>query len=224
MTYQNHPQPRYYAVVAYFSFFVLAMGIEALLSGAWVNRPGAQAEAAGGREPRPPWRRNGGAVPGFALMGAAMVAACLNGEWTAGLAMRPEYTFVPAAQKLTSYIDQHPNGKRLLLSISGDEISMTTHLPAICDDFGTEDLVSKLRDYEPGWFATWNDIDPGTLEDLHHTYSLEQVATFHAFDHPERNMLVLFKLHPLPNGQVRDSEVEKLQVALPGDKIEIPIE
>jgi hypothetical protein len=224
MTYQNHPQPRYYAVVAYFSFFVLAMGIEALLSGAWVNRPGAQAEAPGGREPRPPWRRNGGAVLGFALMGAAMVAACLNGEWTAGLAMRPEYTFVPAAQKLTSYIDQHPNGKRLLLSISGDEISMTTHLPAICDDFGTEDLVSKLRDYEPGWFATWNDIDPGTLEDLHHTYSLEQVATFHAFDHPERNMLVLFKLHPLPNGQVRDSEVEKLQVALPGDKIEIPIE
>jgi hypothetical protein len=37
-------------------------------------------------------------------------------------------------------------------------------------------------------------------------------------------MLVLFKLHPLPNGQVRDSELEKLQVALPGDKIEIPIE
>jgi hypothetical protein len=138
--------------------------------------------------------------------------------------MRPEYTFVPAARKLTNYIDQHPNGKRLLLSISGDEISMTTHLPAICDDFGTADLVSKLRDYDPGWFATWNDVDPGTLEDLHHTYSLEQVATFHAFDHPDRNMLVLFKLHPLPNGQVRDSELEKLQVALSGDKIEIPIE
>jgi hypothetical protein len=37
-------------------------------------------------------------------------------------------------------------------------------------------------------------------------------------------MLVLFKLHPLPNGQMRDREVQNLQVALPGDKIEIPIE
>ena len=229
MTYQNHPQPRYYAVVAFFSFFVVAMGIEALLSGALGNGPaghGGQTEAAGGNEPnpKPAWKRNGAAVLGSALMGAAMVAGCLNAEWTAGLAMRPEYTLVPAARKLTSYIDQHPNGKRLLLSISGDEISMITHLPAICDDFGTQDLVSKLRDYEPGWFATWNDLDPGTLEDIHSRYSLEQVATFHALDHPDRNMLVLFKLHRLPNGQVRDPEVQNLQVALPRDKIEIPIE
>jgi len=229
MTYQNHPQPRYYAVVAFFSFFMVAMGIEALLSAVWVMEPaglGGEAEAVGSSEPkpRPVWRGNRAAILGFAFLGAAMVAACLNGEWTAGFAMRPEYTLVPAARKLTSYIDQHPNGKRLLLSISGDEISMITHLPAICDDFGTQDLVSKLPDYDPGWFATWNDVDPGTLEDLHSRYSVEQVATFHAFDHPDRNMLVLFKLHPLPNGQVRDREVQNLQVALPGDKIEIPIE
>jgi hypothetical protein len=227
MTYQNHPQPRYYAVVAFFWFFVLAMGIEAMLSSLRVNKAaglGTQTEADGGTELRPALKRNGAAVLGFALMGAAMVAGCLNGEWTAGLAMRPEYTLVPAARKLTSYIDQHPNGRRLLLSISGDEISMITHLPAICDDFGTQDLASKLRDYEPGWFATWNEFDPGTLEDIHSRYSVEQVATFHALDHPDRNMLVLFKLHRLPNGQVRDPTTQNLQVALPGDKIEIPIE
>lgn len=224
MTYQNHPQPRYYAVVAFFWFFVLTMGIEAMLSSLGVAGLGGQMEAGGGIEPRPAWKRNGAAVLGVALMGAAMVAACLNGEWTAGLAMRPEYTLVPAARNLTSYIDQHPNGKRLLLSISGDEISMITHLPAICDDFGTQDLVSKLRDYEPGWFATWNEFDPGTLEDIHSRYSVEQVATFHALDHPDRNILVLFKLHPLPNGEVRDPAAQNLQVALPGDKIEIPIE
>jgi hypothetical protein len=101
---------------------------------------------------------------------------------------------------------------------------MITHLPAICDDFGTQDLASKLRDYEPGWFATWNEFDPGTLEDIHSRYSVEQVATFHALDHPDRNMLVLFKLHRLPNGQVREPTTQNLQVALPGDKIEIPIE
>jgi 4-amino-4-deoxy-L-arabinose transferase-like glycosyltransferase len=229
MTYQNHPQPRYYAVVAFFLFFVLAIGIESLLSAArangWAAR-GMRAEVAGSGGPTAlaPWGRNGAAVLAVSVMTAALIGVCLNGEWTAVRALHPEYTLVPAAQKLASYVDRHPNGKRLLLSISGDEITMITHLPAICDDFGTQDLASKLGIYEPGWFATWNDLDPGTLEDIHSRYSLEQVATFHAFDHPDRNMLVLFKLHRLPGGAVRNSSVENLQVPLPGDKIEIPIE
>ena len=212
MTYQNHPQPRYYTVVAFFSFFVLAAGIDALLP--VVTLP----------KVLPDWRRLGAPTLGFSLLGAAVIAACLNGEWTLNLALNPEYTFVPAAQKLTHYIDQHPNGKRLMVSTSGDEITMITHLPTIGDDFGTLDLVTKLKDYQPGWFATWNDIDPGTLEDLHNHYSLEQAASFHALDHPERNVLVLFKLHPLPDGQTRDPGTQNLQVALPGDKIDIPIE
>ncbi len=57
-------------------------------------------------------------------------------HWT----RHPEYTWITAANQLTSYIDQHPNGNRLLLSISGDNITLITHLPAICDDFGTWDL------------------------------------------------------------------------------------
>ncbi len=123
-----------------------------------------------------------------------------------------------------NYIDAHPNGNRLLVSISGDEISLITHLPSICDDFGTQDLVSKLGRYQPGYWATWNDIDPGTLEDLHNRYSLEQVAGFRAFDDPERNVLVLFKLHPLAGGRIRNPSEGNLQVVLPDDKIEIPIQ
>jgi hypothetical protein len=86
------------------------------------------------------------------------------------------------------------------------------------------DLASKLAFYQPGWYATWNDLDPGTLEDLHSRFSLEQVASFRAFDDPERNLLVLFKLHPLPGGQVRSPGNQNLQIPLPGDKIEIPVE
>jgi hypothetical protein len=78
--------------------------------------------------------------------------------------------------------------------------------------------------YQPGWWATWNDIDPATLEDLHSRFSLEQVARFRAFDDPQRNVLVLFKLHPIPGGDVRDPGSENLQVPLPGDKIDIPIQ
>jgi 4-amino-4-deoxy-L-arabinose transferase-like glycosyltransferase len=232
MTYQNHPQPRYFTVIAFFSFFLVAIGVQALLSVAPARAVGREEaenlpDAAAQRSEvglGAMLKTSGAAIPGAALLATAVIAACVNIEWTVGFAMHPEYTLVSAAQRLTRYIDQHPNGKRLLLSISGDEITMITDLPTICDDFGTQDLVSKLKVYKPGWFATWNDLDPGTLEDLHHQYSLEQVASFHAFDHPDRNVLVLFKLHPLTNGQLHDGEARNLQVALPVDKIDIPIQ
>jgi hypothetical protein len=201
MTYQNHPQPRYFAVVAFFSFFVVALGAEALLRGAGAIRQ-----------------------LGAAVIAVAVIAMSVNCVQTINYATHPEYTFVNAAQQLTRYIDEHPNGKRLLVSISGDQITLVTHLPSLCDDFGTQDLASKLAVYQPGWYATWNDLDPGTLEDLHNRFSLEQVARFRAFDDPERNVLVLFKLHPLPNGEVRQPGEQNLQIPLPGDKIDIPVE
>jgi hypothetical protein len=138
--------------------------------------------------------------------------------------MHPQYTFVNAAEQLTQYIDAHPNGKRLLVSISGDELTLATHLPTLCDDFGTEQLPAKLAAYQPGWYASWNDLDPYTLDDLHVHYSLEQVANFNAFDDPDRNVLVLFKLHPLPRGEVRDAGEQDLKVALPDDAIDVPVE
>jgi hypothetical protein len=202
MTYQNHPQPRYFAVVAFFCFFVAAQGIEALL-----RQPG--------------WGRR----LGWVAVGLASAAVGIDAMWTLNFAAHPEYSFVEAAGRLTRYIDTHPNGKRLLLSISGDEITLITHLPTICDDFGTQDLPGKIALYQPGWYATWNDLDPGTLEDIHTHYRLEQVASFRAFDDPDRNELVLFKLHPWPDGNVPEpDEKTGLNVPLPEDKIDIPVE
>jgi len=206
MTYQNHPQPRYLAVVAFFCFIVVAKGAEALLSQSATNGV--------------PWARR----LGWAVVALAALAASINGVQTLNYAAHPEYTFVNAARQLTNFIDQHPNGNRLLVSISGDEITLVSHLPTLCDDFGTEPLTIKLAAYKPGWYASWNDLDPGTLEDLHTQFSLEQVASFPAFDDPERNLLVLFKLHPLPGGQVRDPGIENLKAVLPEDRIDIPVE
>jgi hypothetical protein len=124
-------------------------------------------------------------------------------------ATHPEYTFLNAAQNITRYIDQHPNGKRLLLSISGDEISLVTHLPAICDDFGTWDLPRRIHTYQPGWYASWNEVDPGTLEDLSTQYTLEKVASFRAFDDEDRDVLILYKLHPLRQPQNYDPPPEE---------------
>jgi 4-amino-4-deoxy-L-arabinose transferase-like glycosyltransferase len=216
MTYQNHPQPRYFAVVAFFSFLVVAQGIGALL-----GPSGSKAATSASETPSSEiWPRRLGWVA-LALVTAAVGG---NAYWTLNYAFHPEYTFVDAAQRLTSYIDTHPNGKRLLVSISGDQITLITHMPSICDDFGTQELVSKLGVYQPGWFATWNDIDPGTLEDLHNRYSLEQVASFRALDDSDRDVLVLFKLHPLPGGQVREPGDQNLQIQLPDDKIDIDVE
>jgi Dolichyl-phosphate-mannose-protein mannosyltransferase len=224
MTYQNHPQPRYYAVVAFFSFLVVAQGADALLGQS--AQPGTQSSDQPSQDMS---RQAATRLLGWGVIALSALAVGINGAWTLNYAAHPEYTFVDAAERLAHYIDTHPNGKRLLVSISGDQIALITHLPALCDDFGTPtpempDLVSKLAYYQPGWWATWNDIDPGTLEDLHNRYSLEQVASFHILDDPERNVLVLFKLHPLTGGLTRSPGDQDLQVPLPVDKIDIPVQ
>jgi hypothetical protein len=204
MTYQNHPQPRYFAVVAFFSFFIVAQGVEALLS--------ASAD-------RVPVRLVGGTA-----LAVSLLAVAFNCIQTVNYAAHPEYTFIDAVQQLTRYIDQHPNGKRMVVSISGDQITLMTHLPSLCDDFGTRDLATKAEFYQPGWFATWNDLDPGTLEDLHYRYSLEQVAGFRALDDADRNILFLFKLHPLPGNEIREPSEQNLKVLLPDDKVDIDVQ
>jgi len=166
---------------------------------------------------------------GWSVVALAVVAAGIDGAWTLNYAAHPEYTFVDAAERLTRYIDEHPNGKKLLLSVSGDQISLVTQMPAISDLFiapsaAMTDLPAKLAYYQPGWFATWNYLDLGTLEDLHSRYSVEQVANYRVFDDPDRNVLVLFKLHPWLGGRVRDSVVENLHKRLPEDKFNIPLD
>ncbi len=206
MTYQNHPQPRYFALVAVFCFLIVAMSAAELVAQVGSVR-----------------------LLGWGAIAVMAIATIANVAQTVTFAAHPEYTFVTAARQLTAYIDQHPNGNRLLVSISGDEISLISHVQALCDDFSMRtpaypDVGTKLAIYKPGWWATWNDIDPGTLEDIHTHYSLEQVASFKAFDDPERNVLVLFKLHPLPGGQVRLIDGASLQEPMPEDKIYIPLE
>lgn len=203
MAIQNHPQPRYFAVAAFFCFFLIVLGSAAAVSegsGLWSRRI---------------------ASAGIAVL---ILTASFNGLQTLNYVAHPEYTYIDAARQLTHYIDAHPNGKRLLLSISGDQITLFTHLPSLCDDFGTVDLDVKMARYQPGWYAAWNDIDPGTLSDIHQHFSLEQVASFHALDDDDRNLLLLFKLHPLPNGETRSPGEQNLQVILPDDKVQAEVE
>jgi len=105
---------------------------------------------------------------------------------------------------------------------------MVTHLPTINDLFvgpsaDMPDLAAKVGYYRPGWYATWNTLDPGMLEDIHSHDWVEQVASFRAFDDPTRNVLVLFKLHAWPDGRVYDPADTKLNTRLAEDKFDIPL-
>ncbi len=172
----NNTQPRYYTVIAYLLTFVVTLSIAEL------------------------WRRRTlaariGAWLALALVSAAVVAGASH---IIAAARHPQYTYVHAARALTQYVDTHPGGKRLLLSVSGDQITLMTGLPAISDDFGVLDLPQRIARYQPGWFAAWNEVDAGTLEDIHEGHHLLRVAEFPALDDPDRNVLVLYRILPGP--------------------------
>ena len=221
MTYQNRPQPRYFAVAAFFCFFIVAQGAHALLG---------TKDAAGRLLHREQGSFRGPASSlGWLVLGTASAVVGINGAATLSYVLHPEYTFVNAAERLTRYIDEHPTGKRLLVCDSGDEITLITHLPAVNDIYinpsgPIPDLGTKLGYYQPGWFAVWNVLDPDMLGDVHTHYSVEQVARFRAFDDPERNVLVLFKLHPWPGGRVYDWDDRNLNIRFPEDKFDIPLQ
>jgi Dolichyl-phosphate-mannose-protein mannosyltransferase len=172
--YHNNMQPRYYQVVAFPLAMMVALGIGAL----WHERA--------------VWRLPAALVASAALAYTVMV----NTRETVWFAFHPQYTFVDAARNLTRYVDEHPGRNRLLLSISGSNISLITGLPSICDDFGTLDLPARIRRYQPGWYAAWNELDPGTLDDLHTQFDLQEVANFRAYDDEDRNNLILYRLVP----------------------------
>ena len=172
----NSPHPRYYETVIYPLCFVLALGTADLL-----------------RRSRPLLLRIGGAAA-FTVLAVVSITGVFR---IAGFILHPDYTFINAAKGVSRYIDQHPEQHRLLLSISGDNIQLITGLPAICDDYGTWDLPYRIHTYQPGWYAAWNELDPGSLVDIQTQYSLERVADFPAFDDPDRNDLILYRMVPL---------------------------
>ena len=177
---QNHPQPRYYETVIYPLTFLLA-----LASADLVNRTRATTLR----------------LAGAAALAVLLVVSVMGTLSIASYTRHPEYTWLNAANGVARYINQHPAPNHMLLSISGDDLTLMTHLPSICDDFGTYDLPYRIHVYQPSWYATWNELDPGTLVDLKTQYSLEQVASFTAFDDPDRDVFVLYRMHPLPPAQ-----------------------
>jgi hypothetical protein len=181
LAYHNNLQPRYYLVIAVPLTLLLVVVFEELVLA---------------RLQTPVWRM-------VALGAAALLVAGIaipDAVETIQFVRTPEYTLLRAAEDVAGYIraDERtdPAHNPLILSISGSDISLMTGLPSICDDFGTLDLVERVRKYRPGWYVAWNDVEQDKLDALSPLYRLERVASYPAMDDPDRNVLILYKLYP----------------------------
>ena len=181
LAYHNNLQPRYYLVVAIPLTLLLPVVVEDIIL------PRIESQTA---------RR-----VALAILTITIAAIVLpDTRQTVRFVSHPDYTLVHAAQGIAAYIRQDqksdPTHNRLLLSISGSDISLITGLPSICDDFGTLDLIDRVKLYKPGWYVAWNQLEDDKMDAMNLQYSLERVAEFPAMDDPDRNLLILYKLYP----------------------------
>ena len=178
LAYHNNLQPRYYLVVAVPLTLLLPVVIRDLILPATRFRT-------------------------FATVAAAILFAAIaipDARVTIDILRHPQYTLLDTARKIDRYIldDQKhdPSHSALLLSISGSDLSLMTGLHSICDDFGTAELVDRVNQYRPGWYASWNLIEDDKMDALTPNFNVERVATFPAMDDQDRNLLILYRLTP----------------------------
>ena len=183
LAYHNNLQPRYYLVVAIPFMMLLPVVLEqiALPSLPQMARPIAA---------------------GLAALLIAWIAIP-DARMTLSYVRHPEFTLLHAAQQIHDYIEtdrrNDPSHSNLVLSISGSDLSLMTGLPSICDDFGTLELEDRVRQYHPGWYVAWNELDDDKMDAISPLYKPVRVATFPAMDDPERNLMILYRLDP-PDG------------------------
>ncbi|HWZ50908.1 MAG TPA: hypothetical protein VNW54_05540 [Granulicella sp.] len=180
LAYHNNPQPRYYLVIV-----VPMTLLVAILAEDFVVEPRAQ--------------RFKAVAIGLAGVGLVAIAGT-DARQMLHYVATPQYTYTRAADQLHRIIDSDPSHSRLVLSISGSDLSLMTGLPSICDDFGTMELPQRIAAYQPGWFVTWNQVEDDKMEALAPLYHLQRVAAFPTMDDPERNLLILYRLDRLTPG------------------------
>lgn len=187
LAYHNNLQPRYYLVVAVPLTLLLTLVVEL----AWTRQtPGVERQGPGGAFllcTR---------IASASIAALLLVALALDARVTLSYVRRPEYTFLTAARRIETLVNAERAHSRLLLSISGSDLSLMTGLPSICDDFGTLELEERVALYKPGWYVSWNQVDDDKMDALTPQYHLERIAAFPALDDPDRNLIILYRLDP----------------------------
>ncbi|WP_396269788.1 ArnT family glycosyltransferase [Granulicella cerasi] len=175
--YHNNLQPRYYLVVAAPVFAFVAMGLDSFRYEFSVRREYAAT----------------------IVMTVLALGISLPGmKYMLHIATHPTFEFRDAANEVARIVRAEPNHSRLILSISGSDITLMTGLPSIDDDFGTLDLAERVKLYRPGWYVAWNELDDDKMDALTPLYNPVRVAAIPALDDNDRNLLIVYRLDPAP--------------------------
>lgn len=184
--YHNNPQPRYYLLLGVPVIALLAMVLEEML--AWAA---GQTVA---------WRW--GTIAVAALCIAAIVVPGVRQEMS--YLAHPDYGYLRAMRQVAAIVRADPRQSPWVLSVSGSELTLMTGLPSLDDEFGTMDLDERVRQYRPGWYMAWNEMDDDKMDGLHELYRPVRVAAFPTMDEPGRDLLILYRLEPM-DGAVHDT-------------------
>ena len=185
--YYGDLQPRYFAVIAMPVMIVVGLGVAAVLDRSSANG----AELGLPTRDRKRWRWTG---VGMVLV--AVVAMMGMAVQTIGYVLHPDYSYWEAAQGIAAIIDADGGSKPMLLSDSGDDLTLWTGLSAVSASHTTHGLDAVLERYQPGWYAAWPGGQDAAIEQMGLRYRLDAVARYRVFDDPTRQTLVLYKLTP----------------------------
>jgi hypothetical protein len=175
LAYHNNLQPRYYLVVAVPITVAVAMGIDSF---------------------RQAQNRAGRLAASIACAALVLAIAVPDAMQQIGYLRHPTYEFEAAAQGIKRIVLADKTHSHLILSISGSDLTLMTGLPSIDDDFGTYDMDVRVKQYQPGWYAAWNHVEDDKADAITPMYQMKRVAAFPAYDDPDRNLLILYRLDP----------------------------
>jgi 4-amino-4-deoxy-L-arabinose transferase-like glycosyltransferase len=190
--YHTNFQPRYYLVIAMPLMVVIGLGVATMWDRYCPDRERLRLPVSGATFAR--W----GAV---VLAGVVFVAAVRMAAQTVGYVLHPEYTFWKAAQGIAAIMQadggaQKKDARPVLLSDSGDDITLWTGVPAVCESLGVHGLDATLNRYKPEWYAAWPGWENQSIQQVGERYRLDEVARYRVFDDPTRQTLVLYRLTP----------------------------
>jgi hypothetical protein len=172
LAYHNNLQPRYYLVAAAPITVLVALAIDS-------------------------FRQSTHRIASSIIAALVVLAIVIPDTLTQlDFVLHPDYTFLAAANAIKRIILADPTHSHLVLSISGSDLTLMTGLPSIDDDFGTLDLDQRVKQYRPGWYVAWNELDDDKMDALTPLYHVQRVAAFPAMDDPDRNLLILYRLDP----------------------------
>ena len=177
LVYHNNLQPRYYLVIAVPITACVALGLDNF------RHATSYAETA---------------IISTLVAAVTLTIAIPDALLQLDFIRNPTYEFEAAAHAIKRIVDSDPDHSRLILSISGSDLTLMTGLPSIDDDFGTLNLDQRVAKYRPGWYIAWNELDDDKAADITPLFSPVRVAAFPALDDPDRNLLIVYRLDPKP--------------------------